>query len=258
MTFHPPTARHAVLLCAILLSASLCARADDDVTPYRPSVSTPAQLPKVGQLEFEAGLLSSKTGGQHRDSLPVLFKLAFSEQWGVLLGGDSVVQQREADGSRTRGLGDTSLTLKRAFLIDDATAYGLELTAKIPTARDPLGSGKADYTVNTIYSHDLGKVHLDANANLTRLGAPEPGLGRNQTGLAASFSMPVNERWSGVAELSGTHRAGEHTAQLLLAATYSPSKQLTFDAGIARGLTRDSQDWSLFTGVVLPLGHVLK
>jgi hypothetical protein len=252
-----PFLRPAVLLVLPLLALSTVARADD-VTPYRPSVSTPAQLPAVGQLEFEAGVLSSRTGSERRDSVPVLFKLAFSKEWGVLIGGDSVVQQREADGTRMRGLGDTNLTLKRAFVVDDATAYGLELSAKLPTARDAIGSGKADYTVNTIYSHDLGKLHLDANANLTRLGAPEPGTGRHQTGLAASFSLPVDERWSAVAELSGTHRAGEHTAQLLLAATWSPSKQLTFDAGMARGLTHDSPDWSLFTGVVLPLGHVLK
>lgn len=245
-------------LLALLLVLACGSAASEPVTPYRPSVSTPAQLPAVGQLEFEAGALSTRDGEARRDSLPVLFKLAFSEQWGVLFGGDALVRQREDDGSSTRGLGDMNVTVKRAFVVDADTAYGLELTAKLPTAHAALGSGKADYTVNSIYSRDLGKLHLDANASLTRLGAPEAGSGRSQTVLAAAFSHPLSEHWSALAELSGSHRQGEHTAQLLVAAAYSPSKELTIDVGAAHGLTAASPDWSWFTGLVLPLGRVLR
>jgi hypothetical protein len=227
------------------------------VTPYRPSVSSPAQLPAVGQLEYEAGFLSTRAGGGRRDSMPVLFKLAFSEQWGVLVGADAYVSARDAGGTRARGLGDTSVTLKRAFLVDSATAFGLEFDAKLPTAKDSIGSGKADYTLNTIFSKDLGKVHMDANANLTRLGAWDAGTGRNQAGLSASFSTELAEHWGATAELSGTHRSGaDNTAQLLLAGAYSPSKHLTIDVGVAHGLNAASPDWSLFGGLVVPLDQL--
>lgn len=250
---------HAVPLALLLACAANGALAEEagNVTPYRPSVSTPAQLPAVGQLEYEAGFLGTRQDGGRRDSMPVLFKLAFSEQWGVLAGGDAYVSARDADGMRARGLGDTTVTLKRAFIVDDATAFGLELGAKLPTAKDSIGSGKADYTVNTIFSKDIGKVHMDTNASVTRLGAIEPGTGRNQAGLSASFSTPVAERWGATAELSGTHRSGAaNTAQLLLAAAYSPSKHITFDVGAARGLTAASPDWSLFGGLVVPLAQM--
>jgi hypothetical protein len=244
---------------ALLLASGPAAWAQEAgaVTPYRPSVSTPAQLPAPGQLEFEAGVLSTKGGDGRRDSLPVLFKLAFSEQWGVLVGGDAYVAAPDADGGHARGIGDTSLVLKRAFIVDSATAFGLEFGTKLPTAKDSIGSGKADYEINTIFSKDAGKVHMDANANLTRLGAWEPGTGRNQTGLSVSFSTEVAEHWGATAELSGTHRShADNTAQWLLAATYSPGKNMAIDVGVAHGLNAASPDWSLFTGVVVPLARL--
>lgn len=253
-----PTTRRCPLALAIILAGLAHGALADEggVTPYRPSVSTPAQLPAVGQLEFEAGFLHAKSDGDRRDSLPVLFKLAFSEQWGVLVGGDAYVSSRDEAGNRARGFGDTNVVLKRAFLVDSETAFGLELGAKLPTAKDAIGSGKTDYEVNTIFSKDFGKVHMDANANLTRLGAWDAGTGRNQTGLAASFSTEVAEHWGADAELSGTHRGGtENTAQLLVAATYSPTKQATFDFGVAHSLHGPS-NWSLFGGMVVPLAKL--
>jgi hypothetical protein len=243
----------AFLLTAIVAAA---AHADDDtgVTPYRPSVSTPAQLPVPGQLELELGGLAMKDSGNRRDSLPYQLKLAFSKEWGVLLGGEAYVSARDDTGARARGVGDTSVVLKRAFLVDDDTAFGLELGAKAPTAKDTIGSGKADYGINTIYSQDFGKLHMDANLNFTRLGVVEAGTSRTQTGWSTSFSMPVGEQWGVNWELSGTRRGGtDSTAQFLAALTYSPTKRMTFDIGFAKGLNNASPDWSLFTGVVVPV-----
>jgi hypothetical protein len=243
------------LLSLGAISAQLHAQ-EDAVTPYRPSVSSPAQLPSPGQLEFETGALSAR-GDSRRDSLPYTFKLAFNEQWGLLAEGESYVSARDEDGRRVRGVGDTTLVLKRAFLVDSATAFGLELGVKVPTAKDVIGSGKRDFSINGIFSRDIGVVHMDANLNATRLGAYEADSGRIQTGWSASFSTPVSEKWGATAELSGTRRDNQpNTAQLLFAAAYSPSKRLVIDFGVARGLTSTSQDWSLFGGVVLPLARL--
>jgi hypothetical protein len=246
----------SLFVLAVLLPPAH-AEDEDAVTPYRPSVSTPAQLPARGQLEFELGGLSAKSGDARRDSLPYTFKLAFSDEWGVLLGGEGYVSARDDSGQRARGPGDTTLVLKRAFLIDSATAFGIEAGAKMPTAKDSIGSGKSDYTVNGIFSRDIEQVHMDLNLNLTRLGARDPGTSRSQTGAAASFSTPVSERWGVIAELSGTRQRGAAgTAQLLLAATYAPNKRLAIDVGAARGLTVASPDWSVFTGIVVPLAKL--
>lgn len=247
-------------LAAILIATtSVIAYADEDagVTPYRPTVSNPAQLPVSGQLELEYGGLVSKTDDTRRNSLPYLLKLAFNKEWGILLGGEAYISQKDAAGNRARGLGDTNLILKHAFLIDDATAWGLELGAKIPTAKDSLGSGKADYSLNGIFSKDIGKVHSDTNLNFTQLGTVDAGTARMQSGWSSSISMPMTDKWGATAELSGIHRNGvANTAQFLAAATFSPSKRLTIDMGVAKGLTSASPDWSLFTGVVMPIAKL--
>jgi len=256
-----PRLKHVLLsfLLPAMVPLYACAQqsAGDPVLPYRPSVASPAQLPSPGQLELELGALSTKTDQSRRASLPYALKLAFTPQWGMLVEGDALVRVRDGDSPGASGVGDTSLVLKRAFLLDSATALGLELGWKVPTARDSIGSGKRDISLNTIVSRDLGTVHLDANLNATHLGAPDTGTGSTQTGWATSFSMPVNERWGATAEVSGTRTRGvPATAQLLLAATWSVTPRLAIDIGAARGLTGASPDWSLFSGFVVPLGKL--
>lgn len=245
-------------LAALLLPIMMQAFAEETgITPYRPSVSNSAQLSVPRQLELEFGSLHIKSGDAHRTSFPYLFKLAFNEQWGLLAGGEALVNSRDDSGVRSKGVGDTTFTLKRAFVLDDDTALGLEFGAKLPSAKDAIGSGKTDYTINSILSQDLGKVHLDANLNTTRLGAITTGMSRMQTGLSAALSMPLSSQWSGTAELSGTRQSGApSTAQFLAALVYSPSKQLAIDVGFTRGLNPASQDWSIFTGFVVPLGKL--
>jgi len=50
-----------------------------------------------------------------------------------------------------------------------------------------------------------------------------------------------------------TQGVSASTAQLPGALIYSPSKRLTRDAGVIRGLNRASPDWSLFKGTVVPV-----
>ena len=232
----------------------------DPVTPYRPSVSSPAQLPVAGQLEMEVGGLRIRSGtgagSARRDSLPLLLKLAFSSDWGLLLGADAYVAVRDG-GTQARGFGDTNLVVKRAWGIDDATAFGVELGVKLPTARDTLGSGKTDATLNAIYSRDLGPVHMDTNLNATRLGAVDAGTGRMQVGASASFSTPLSAQWGATVELSGTRRRGaDSSVQLLTALTYSPSKRLSFDIGVARSARPAPGATAIFGGVVFPVASL--
>lgn len=236
-----------------LPTAAGAAEVDDAITPYRPSVSSPAQLPLAGQLEFELGGLQARSGNARRGSLPYQFKLAFSPEWGVLLGGEAHVWARDGE-AQPQGLGDTNIVLKRAWIVDEASAFGMEFGAKLPTAKNDIGSGKADYGLNTIYSRDVGPVHIDANFNATRIGLVDAGSSRTQLGASASFSTSLSEQWGVTGEVSGTHRAGaDNGLQLLTALTFSPSKRLTFDIGVARALRPTPAGTLLFAGVVFPI-----
>jgi hypothetical protein len=213
-------------------------------------------LPAAGQLEFELGGLSARGNGPRRDSLPYSFKLAFNPRWGVVVGGEAQVRTR-VDGQWLTSGGDTGLTLKRAFSVDEVNAFGLELSAKLPTANRVIGSGHTDWTLNAIYSREIGDLHLDLNWNETRLGLTDPGAGRWQTGLSASFSMPLNDTLSANWELSGTRLSGAaDTAQALLALVYMPNPRIALDIGFTRGLTSSTPRWQLFAGVVIPLARL--
>lgn len=244
-------------LATLILSTAAGAAEDDDaITPYRPSVSSPAQLPVAGQLEFELGGLQSRSVNARRGSLPYQFKLAFSPEWGVLVGGEAHVWAHDGD-VRSQGSGDTNIVLKRAWIVDGASVFGMEFGAKLPTARSDIGSGKVDYGLNTIYSRDLGPVHMDANLNATRLGLAGAGSSRTQLGASASFSTSLSEQWGVTGEVSGTHRVGaDNGVQLLTALTFSPTKHLTFDIGVARALRPTPASTLLFAGVVFPIGKL--
>ena len=237
---------------AAALWPALASAADDEPTavPYRPSVSTPAALSAPGWIEIEAGVQHDHDGaGAYRDSVPATIKLAFSPDWGVRLGADAWVRQRDGGAGRLSGAGDTSLVAKRRFAIDDAHALGLEAAVVVPTARRGLGGGQAGYGVNAIYSGDFGRWHADLNIVATRLGSADAGASRLQWLGAASLSTSLDERWGLGAEMSGTNQRGlDSTRQLLVSASYNVSQRLVLDAGAARSLRSGVPRWSAFTG----------
>jgi len=256
-TPHLWSRRFALVLHAFCFCASARAQTPPDdqpsVTPYRPSVSTPAALSAPGWLELEAGgLRERESGAAHRDSLPYTLKLAFTPDWGVRIGGEAWVSQHEDIGETLSGFGDTAVVLKRRFAVDESSAFGLEAGAKFPTARSGLGSGKADTALVGIYSADFTVYHTDVNFGLAHLGAVDPGASRVQALGAASLSRSFLERWGVVGELSGTHQRGvESTSQILVALSYSVAKSLTLDAGVARSLRSGVPDRSVFAGLTM-------
>lgn len=224
-------------------------------TPYRPTVSNPAELSEPGWLELELGWQRIKGGSDsRRDSLPVTAKLAFSEDWGVLVGSELGVRRTDSGNNLFTGMGDTMLLLKHRLGGDSEKdgAWGIEAGVKSPTAKDTLGSGKSDYLVNLIYSVDRLGNRLDLNLNGTRIGASGDGEGRTQYGWAASLSRALDEQWTIFGEVSGAYRrATPSTSQFMAGASYNVSKRVVVDAGMARGLTSAAQDWTAFAGVTV-------
>ena len=176
---------------------------------------------------------------------------------GIRFGGEAWVPQTDDAGQRASGAGDSSIVLKRRFAIDEASAFGLEGGATLPTGRNGISNGKASYSINGIYSADIGSYHTDLNLVGTRTGAADAGVSRAQVLWATSLSKALNDRWGVVAELSGTHQRGvDSTSQFLLAASYNVSKSITLDAGASRSLRSGAPDWSLFSGITMLVGRL--
>jgi hypothetical protein len=255
-------ARLLALAAALLVVAGTVRAADAEgpsVVPYRPSVSTPAQLSAPGWLELEAGALRAvgPDSGSSRLTVPWTLKLAFTPDWGIRVGGDAWVRQADAGGGVDGG-GDTAVVLKRRFAVDDASAWGLELGEKFPSAGSTLGSGRADTTLNVIYSSDFAPAwHADLNLDETRAGVPASRAHAWQTGWAAAVSRALDERWGLVGELSGTHQAAApNSAQWLVAASWSASPAAVLDFGIAHGLTDATPRNQVFAGMTVLLGKL--
>jgi len=246
----------AALPATLALAICLCthpARAEEmpAATPYRPTVSNPAELSAPGWLEIEAGHTRSKGGGvAWQNSTPWLLKLAFSEGFGLMLGGDAALSETDAAGVHTRGHGDTTLTFKHHWGAGEDAAFGLEWGAKFATASNGLGTGKQDYVLNGIYSRDIGEVRIDANLGATQLGLEAAGMARWQYAGAVAVSRPLGERWSAALELSSSYRRGDATStQWLAALSYAMTKRLVFDCGVDGRLSEAAPNWSAFLGV---------
>jgi hypothetical protein len=229
------------------------------VTPYRPSVSTPAALSAPGWLELEAGgLFAHAADPTHRTSLPYTLKLAFTPDWGVRLGGEAWVRQTDAAGTRESGGGDTSVVLKRRIAIDDARAFGVEVGANFATAKSTLGSGHESLGLTGIYSADLSNgLHTDLNVGATRATAADAGTSRVQWAGAGSLSGALTKDFGWVAEVSGTRQRGIGvSSQWLAAATYNVSRSATLDIGLSRSLHSPRSDGAWFAGVTVLTGRL--
>lgn len=238
-------------------------RADDDtaeptVTPYRPTISNPADLPHPGWIEGEVGGAHTYgEDGSRDDSLPWLLKYAFDEDHGILVGGNAFVRDAPAGAPSSSGFGDLLLEWKQRFPIVDNAAFGIEAGTIVPTAAHQLGVGKPALIGNGIYSTDLGALHLDLNAGGTRYSAHMRGVSQWQSEWAAAGSWSLAETYGMALELSGTQQRGAATqSQVLGAINYNSSTHLVFDAGLSYGLTRSAHSTGIFAGATLLLGKL--
>jgi len=261
-TAHRPAPPGIAAAIALLGLCGAVHAADDDsdpaVTPYRPTVSNPADLPVPGWLEAEFGALRVLGEDRSRsDSAPWLLKYAFDENHGLLLGGNAFVSERMPGASTRHSIGDTFLEWKQRFPLTDKAAFGIEAGVVAPTAGHDLGIGKPQWLINGIFSDDLGALHLDVNVGEAHGGDQPTRVSSWQTAWAAAISAPLAGDWGAAFELSGTRQRGTATqSEALLALSYNVSHRLSLDAGTAWGLARSAHGRGLFAGATVLLGRL--
>jgi hypothetical protein len=254
-------ARWCIAFASLLfVCAAVHADASDEatVTPYRPTVSNPADLSVPGWLELEVGgLRVLGTDGSRTDTAPWLLKYAFDDNSGVLLGGNAFDSVIAVGGRRESGFGDTLLEWKQRFPIRNGMAFGIEAGVEAPTARADIGIGKPAYLVNGIYSVDLGVTHLDVNLGGTRFTMSSAGASHWQSAWAVALSRAITSSLGAAVEISGSaQRGASHSHQALVAVNYNLSRRVVLDTGVALGLDRAAHDRSLFAGGTFLLGKI--
>ena len=242
----------AATLAATAAACAADSGAELKATPYRPTVSNPADLPVPHHFEWEAGGYGERDPGDaHHSSAPYLLKYAFTDDVGVLVGGESFIADR-GGGETVRGWGDTSVTMKFHHAVSGSTGIGLEAGATLPTASHDLGSGHTDFTLNGIVSTEAAGCDVDINVSYTRLGIADPGTSRDQVGWAVAASHDLAGQWGLAGEFAGTGQRGTHgVAQFLSALSFTAAPTLVFDGGALFGLNRESPRYGVFAGLTM-------
>lgn len=236
------------LVLWLTLSATPIAAEEPRTTPYRPTVSNPAELPLPGWIDAELGWqYTRERDGGHQQQVPYIFKFGFNEDWGLLLGGDGYVNQVERGASvRREGYGSIAALLKHRMTWNADIHFGWEAGI----AHQNLDGDVTDYLLNGIYSHDLGPLRLDVNMMLTHAGAIDPGLAPWIGSWAAALGFPIHGKLGGAIEFAGSHQDGARaTSQFLATLNYAVHPRLVLDVGFLTGLTSEAPDIALFAGL---------
>lgn len=223
------------------------------VTPYRPTVSNPAELSAPRHFEIETGFERVTGGGlKERLATPVTLKYAFNEDWGLLLNSGWMYENGR-DDTVIDGWNSSSALIKSHYSLDETNALGIEFGVGTQADGGQFGRGHPDLVVNLIYSGDFGETRLDVNFGLNRLGTAEADIDidRHQYQWAVAVSHPVSDDWSLAAELSGNARQGSSPySQALICAAYELSRTTVIDFGGAYGVGGDTAaTQNVFVGV---------
>lgn len=249
-------------LGASALSVCALAHTDDSavptVTPYRPTVSNPADLPAPGWLEGEFwGLFVHNADRTRVDTAPLLLKYAFDDNTGLLFGGNAWDREPAADGRVRNGFGDTLLEWKQRFPVRHGLAFGLEAGGIFPTAPRGVGIGKPAWIAAGIVSADLGAFHLDLNAGVLRATQHLPVASDWQANWAAALSHPLGSALTWALEFSGDDRRGsDHSRQVLAALSWQPMPRLELDVGLTHGYASTRGERGVFAGGTVLLGRL--
>ncbi|MFL6619461.1 MAG: transporter [Povalibacter sp.] len=244
----------SVVATLLQVTGASAADSDDELkaTPYRPTVSNPADLPAPQHFEWEAGGYAGRDPGDARHgSVPYLLKYAFTDDIGILVGGESFVVDRE-DGDTASGWGNTSLTMKFHHAVSESTGIGLEAGVALPTASHDHSSSHTDYTLNGIVSTEAKGCDVDINVSYTRLGFADVGTSRDVIGWAVAASHDLAGKWGLAGEFSGAAQQGtQGVAQFLSALSFTATPTLVFDGGALVGLNRESTRYGIFAGMTM-------
>jgi len=259
--------RGRIIIAAILLACTSPVAAADEqpICADRPSKSTgPCTVP-VGKWQIETGLVDwsrDSSDGMHADttvwgSSGIKYGVsgkADLELWVTPLETLSI--HDGAAHEHHSSFGDVLLRAKYRLSADDArVSVALDPFVKLPTANHEIGNGKveAGLLVPVQAPIGIGPLTLSLDPELDLL-ADEGGHGRHLASQqVANLGVQVNEKLSFSAELwamwnwDTAHTAKEASADGSIA--YLVSKNVQLDAGANVGLSKQTPDVELYTGV---------
>ncbi len=217
----------------------------------RPLDTDDTETQDPGTVSLELGVDYARNGSAQAATFSGLLAVGLLPRLELDVQGDLTLLDREGRGP-VAGPGDSFVILRYRALDETAArpAFAGDVTLRLPTgeASRGLGSRGVDVQLLLVAQKQVGPVVLLANVGYT-FAASGPDL----WALNAAVRYPLTEAWTLVGEVVGTVSTGRGGDMALLrgGVAYQLTKNLTLDAAVAGGLTRDSPDFSLRTGVTL-------
>ncbi|HEU4438666.1 MAG TPA: transporter [Methylomirabilota bacterium] len=248
--------------CALAwLGASLASA--QPVDPDRPDLTTSAKVVGTGRLQLETGFdyEQERVGGsptEKRLTLQATLRAGVTDALELSLETEPYVW-RWSGGDDDSGSGDYTLGSKYRFFTpapgSGAPLLGLRSYVKLPTASEPVGTGRPDF--GEILLMTLGLpwgLSLDANAGVAAIGVTRPNGFIPQGIVSGSLSWAVTERLSTTTELFFTTKAERDAHASLLttvALMYQVTPDLALDIGARSALAGPGPDWAVLGGLTV-------
>ena len=249
--------------------------------PARPTFTNPADLPPVGYLQFEQGLVQagSSPGLDRQFSVNQVTKIAVHPR--LMLGFVSqpfVYTTASPDSSRDTGDLDVAVQgmVHAKHGAVPTVALGYQNVVRSGSAAN-LDIGSLTRSAILLISGDVGATHYDTNYIVSEQTLPAPSaptLRRAQFGQTDSASHPLfaartggrlglsGELWHFTPPLPTTDRHNRpvpraNAVGALAAVSYNVRPNLVLDTAIDRGLTSTSTSWQYLAGFTYLLPHRL-
>lgn len=221
--------------------------------PARPTVTNPATLTPVGYLQVETGVLAAVDSPEFstRYEWNEVIKLAVSHRLELIESSEPFVRYI-AGGAAANGIAEVFLGAQVVLLLSEGARPTLAVSCahRVYDGGAPeLDFGSPRNSFVFYASADVKGVHYDANAILNEL--TQSPVRRLQFGQTLSISHPIakgfalsGEVWRFTQPFLRSNAVGN-----LWAVSYAARRNLVFDVGFEKGLTKTSTHWEGFAGV---------
>ncbi len=223
----------------------------------RPLTTDDAGTVEKGKFQLEVGFDFTRHGNHDKElgpSMTLTYGLFERMDVGI---GSGYLFVHPSEGKKEKGFVDTELKLKYRWIDekDWSPAFATTGRIKFPTASETkgLGSGKTDFSINTILTKNLGKrlvLHLDLG--YTIIGEK---YGNNEFNYSLAAQFVLTDKWALVGEVVAVNnfngRHGDDPLSGLMGAYYLITDNIVWDAGVEIGMNKAAPDFRLTTGLTL-------
>jgi hypothetical protein len=251
---------------ALLCAGAAHAAGDDVIEPDRPDVAFGARTVGRGRVQLETGLLWSRTRlagepTERRLGAEATLRGGLTERLELRVEGEPIVHLRGDED--VTDVGDIVVAAKWTFFepLGESAWPALAFLpfVKLPTAPEPIGTGKTDFGLLLLATFDLpAQLTLDVNAGLAAVGQTRPGGHLLQALAAASLSREVVGDVTAFGELfygSREERKGRDQIGVDAGVVWRVRRDVALDAAVGTSLHGRLPDVSVRAGGSVRFGR---